>query len=118
MNMYSRVQSRLTGLVRTVLTVEKRYEGGFARTFSTTIRGFDKDGAAIEDLYHKEDIELHTGKLVRLDYSTIFSYDEKHRLSRISEYDPDGSLRYRRVFSTMSKAGFLSKPTTKAKLIL
>jgi hypothetical protein len=97
--MYSRMQSRLKGLIRTVLTVEKSDEGGYARTLSTATRGFDIEGAAIEDLYHYADIELHTGKLVRLDYSTIFSYDSKHRLSRISEYDPDGSLRYRRVFS-------------------
>ena len=97
--MYSRVQSRLKGRVRTVLTVVKRDEGGYARTFSTATRSFDIEGAAIEDLYHNADIELHSRKLVRLDHSTIYSYDRKRRLSRISEYDPDGSLRYRRVFS-------------------
>jgi hypothetical protein len=97
--MYSRMQSHLKGRVRTVLTVQMSDERGYARTVSTATRSFDIVGAAIEDLYHNGGVELHSQKLVRLDYSTIYSYDGKRRLSRMVEYDPDGSLKYTRIFS-------------------
>jgi hypothetical protein len=91
--MYSREHAGLIGHVRAVLTVEKRDEGGFVRTFSTTTDTFNPKGAAIEKLSHHADIEIHSGKLVRLDYTDIYAYDSAGKLFQVVTYDPDGSYR-------------------------
>jgi hypothetical protein len=106
--MYSREQAGLIGPVRTVVTVEKRDEGGFVRTFGTSAETYNLQGAAIEKISHSADIEIHSGKLVRLDYTDIYVYDSAGKLSQMVTYDPDGSFRQKLVF-TYDGSGRLSE---------
>jgi RHS Repeat len=89
---FSRSYSGLVGPVRTLLSVSKRPEGPIARTFATTTCTFDPTGAITDTLYHSADIEIHSGKLVSLDFSQSFIYDANKRLIRAVRSDPDGTL--------------------------
>ncbi len=89
--MFSRSQAGLVGSVKTVLTVEKRDMGGSAKTFDTVVDSYDIKGAAVDSMIHNADVEIHSGKLVRLDYSFYYLYDSSGKLLKMTRYMPNGS---------------------------
>ncbi len=97
--MYSSMQSRLKGRVRSILTVEVSDEGGYVKTRSTIANTYDVRGAAVDSSWNDAEIEFHSRALGRVGYSSVYFYDQKGRLSLIREYTPEGSLAYRRVLS-------------------
>ena len=88
---FSRSLAGLVGPVRTVLTVDKRDMGGFAKTFNTVVDSYDIKGVAVDSMIHNTDIEIHSGELVRLDYSFYYLYDSSGKLIRMTRYMPNGS---------------------------
>jgi hypothetical protein len=90
---FSLSQSKLIGSVRTVLSVQKRDIGGIAKTFSTVTDSYDLKGTAVESLFHQAEVEIHSGKLVRLDQSSYYFYDLKGKLVKRLHYEPDGSAK-------------------------
>lgn len=107
----SRKEAGLRGLVRSVLTVEKRDVGGYVQTFRTATDAYDKNGAAIESLSHNADIEIHSQKIVALDHSSVYIYDSKGKLEKIVHHDPDGSDRGRIEYRYDSEGRLIERKT-------
>jgi YD repeat-containing protein len=89
----SRREAGLVGPVRSLLTVEKREEDGYVRTLSTIVSTYERNGAAIETLFHDADIEMHSQQIVAIDHSSIYFYNAIGQVEKVVHYDPDGSDR-------------------------
>lgn len=110
-----RLESRravgLVGPVRAVLTVEKRDAGVYVETLRTATDMYDQNGAAVETLVHNADIELHSHQIVALDHSSIYVYGPNGQLTKILDYDPDGSDRGRIEYRYDSEDRLIERKT-------
>lgn len=78
--------TKLKGAVHTILTIEQRDE----HVFMTDVEVYDKSGRLIESLNSNANIEVHSGKLVRLGGKSLFTYDSSGRLIKEKSFTPEG----------------------------
>lgn len=78
----------LKGPVHTVLTIEQREE----YVFGTVVEVYDEKGRVTESLSSNANIEVHSGKLVRLGGKTTYIYNPSGQLSRVNSFGPEGNL--------------------------
>ena len=90
--LFSRSHEGLAGPVRTLLSVSKRPHGLSSKTFTTATYTFDPTGALTGYLNHYADVEVHSGKLVSLDFSRSYVYDTNKKVIRAVYYAPNGSV--------------------------
>jgi len=76
----------LKGPIHTVLTIEQREE----HVFSTVVDAYDEKGRITESLSSNANIEIHSGKLVRLGVKTTFIYTAAGQLVRSNRFGPEG----------------------------
>lgn len=88
--LYSRQQFELVGPVHIVLSSDATYLGdGASRNSDTLIWTFDEKGKTVESLYHDALVEIHSGRMGRLDNTTYYVYDTKDRLTKSIYFEPE-----------------------------
>ena len=81
-------EQAIKGPVHTVLTIEQRDE----HVFSTEVALYDENGRITERLSSNANIEVHSGKLVRLGGKTTYNYNASGLAFRANTFTVAGEL--------------------------